>query len=121
MFEDMRFRHSFVNLVMDPGVPLSWMPYGISHHTLIKIGLDFEQGSLKGLSPRHRAIKTALELIETNLIPDDGKISLHTAALGYATKHHEFDFSYDLLLKARIYLSSRGLAQRLPWDDDTAD
>ena len=113
MFEDMKFRHAFVNLIMDPGVPLEWKPYGISHNAIIKIGIAFDEaaGGLAG-SPRQRAIKTALSLIFTDLVPNEAKMSLHTAALGYITKNNEFDCSNDLERMAREHLERNGLRKK---------
>ena len=119
MFDDMRFEHSFVNLVlgliaaereMNLYLPLSWTPYGIPHNTLIRIGIAFEGGRFRGLRPRQRAIKTALELIETYLVPYDGKFSLFLAARRHILKHQETAFSTDLEQRAKTYLDMSGLS-----------
>lgn len=119
MFDQMRFEHTLVNLVLEliaserrfnPDLPLSWTPYGMPRGAMIQIAIAFEGGRFRDLRPRHRAIKTALELLESDMVPDNGKHALFLTTLLYVEKCSELEFSAGLIDRARAFLAARGLS-----------
>lgn len=121
MFENARFRSSLADLIMDPGVPLKWLPYGKPYIDIIKIGIYYEADRFKNLPPKQRAIRTVFEIITTELVPKEAKLTLYTAALKFITKHSEFDFSDALERAAREYLEVHRLRDHHHLDGRTDD
>ena len=97
---------------------MSWEldPYGIPLSTLFQRAYGFENGKLRSLSPKRRAIVTALELLQTDLIPRGGKETLFLTTSEYAQRYQEVDFANPHLAKAEEYLRSIGLMRTVTLD-----
>ena len=109
MFDNARFRWVFADLVGDPGMPLEWDPYGVPVNELCRRAFVFEGGNFQALPTRQRALVTALAMLETELVPREGRETLFLTCREHARKHGELESTDSHFKKAENYMRGIGL------------
>jgi hypothetical protein len=109
MFDHARFRWVFADLVSNAGMPLEWDPYCVPVNELCKRAFAFEGGAFQALPTRRRVLVTALAMLETELVPREGKETLFLTCREYARKHGELESTGSYFEKAENYMKGIGL------------